>query len=639
MTKKRLILIGFTAEGDAVQLDLDKLMVTRLLIQASSGGGKSWLIRLICERIHQFVPFLLIDPEGEFASLRELIDLVLVGDEGEIPADLTAAALLARKLIELRVSAVLDIYELKLPQRREYVRRFSDALIALPKHLRVPTIVINDEVHKFAPERGSSDKGSVSTQSVIDIYSLGRKRGLCGFGATQRFSKLHNDVIADSLNVFIGLTSLADDQALAGKYLGLKGAKQVELRDMQPGEFHCFGPAICVNGSPVGGVIKFKSDKVTTTHPEPGQRRALVAPKASDAIRQIVDHLSDLPQQAAEEAKDIESLTRKVTELKHQLSESEKGAKTSQDAKQLEEMRRSLEQREADLISRAESLDHASAAMNDVAKSVEEKEQLLAERERIFLEQFGVRTALFTERLDVWKGELEELRIHAELPVMDRFEPAMPLARILPPKPVAAPMPAPVAPVSVTPENNIPVKSELKDIEVPVGIVSGPPAEGLSRLQQRIITGLAEIAQFGEANVHRKNLGFFIDSDLTGGPGSQAVKKLSEMGLVVCEPGKVQLTTEGRKFVPEMQPIRSRSELHDRLRNHLDGLQLRIFNALIEKYPNQVHRKVLGPEIRSDLTGGPGSQAAKRLIVAGIITSPVKGELRASDALFPEGLS
>ncbi|KKL76705.1 hypothetical protein LCGC14_2042260, partial [marine sediment metagenome] len=35
-----------------VKIDLVKLISTRLLIQANSGGGKSWLIRRLLEQSH-----------------------------------------------------------------------------------------------------------------------------------------------------------------------------------------------------------------------------------------------------------------------------------------------------------------------------------------------------------------------------------------------------------------------------------------------------------------------------------------------------------------------------------------------------------------------------------------------------------
>jgi DNA helicase HerA-like ATPase len=44
------MVVGQIVGGGKLKLDLPALVDTRLLIQANSGGGKSWLLRLIAER-------------------------------------------------------------------------------------------------------------------------------------------------------------------------------------------------------------------------------------------------------------------------------------------------------------------------------------------------------------------------------------------------------------------------------------------------------------------------------------------------------------------------------------------------------------------------------------------------------------
>jgi uncharacterized protein len=84
--------IGQIVGGKKLQLDLPTLVDTRLLIQANSGGGKSSLLRLIAER--GGIQTIVLDNEGEFASLREAVDVLLVGTGGELLANPRHAALL-----------------------------------------------------------------------------------------------------------------------------------------------------------------------------------------------------------------------------------------------------------------------------------------------------------------------------------------------------------------------------------------------------------------------------------------------------------------------------------------------------------------------------------------------------------------
>lgn len=99
--------MGQVIDGGRLECGLSALVDTRLLIQANSGGGKSWLLRLIAERAG--IQTIVLDNEGEFASLRDVVDMLLVGACGELPANPRHAVLLARRLIEYKVSAVIDL--------------------------------------------------------------------------------------------------------------------------------------------------------------------------------------------------------------------------------------------------------------------------------------------------------------------------------------------------------------------------------------------------------------------------------------------------------------------------------------------------------------------------------------------------
>src|SRR5882672_2011504 len=125
-------------------LDVDSLLRTRLLVQGNSGRGKSWLLRRIAEELFGKVQVIIIDPEGEFATLREKFPFVLVGKGGETPADPRSAALVARRLLELRASAVCDLYEVKPYVRHAWVKAFIEGLLEVPKETRTPCVVLVD---------------------------------------------------------------------------------------------------------------------------------------------------------------------------------------------------------------------------------------------------------------------------------------------------------------------------------------------------------------------------------------------------------------------------------------------------------------------------------------------------------------
>jgi DNA helicase HerA-like ATPase len=175
MINPAIPLLTLAPGPNAVPLDLKQLVRTRLLIQASSGGGKSRALRYLLEQTHGHLPHLVIDPEGEYASLREQFPYVLVGQDGDLPAEPAHAALLCRRLVELGASTIIDLYDLQPADRRRYAHAFLEALMRLPRELWRPLLVVIDEIHTFAPERGAGE--AASTEAVIALATQGRKRG------------------------------------------------------------------------------------------------------------------------------------------------------------------------------------------------------------------------------------------------------------------------------------------------------------------------------------------------------------------------------------------------------------------------------------------------------------------------------
>lgn len=296
--------------GKDAPLNLERLVETRLLLQANSGGGKSWALRRILEQTHGQIQQIVIDVEDEFHTLREQFDYVLAGSQGgDCPADVKSAALLARRLLELNVSAIVGIFELKAHDRIRFVRIFLDALVNAPRELWHPVLVVLDEAHMFCPQHGEAE----SAGAVIDLMTRGRKRGFCGILATQRISKLHKDAAAEANNKLIGRSALDVDMKRAADELGFTSREDhAGLRTLKPGEFFCFGPALSDT------IVKMKVGDIRTTHPRAGQHAAPPAPPR-EKVRAVLAKLADLPKVAAEEAQTVTALQMKVRELERQL--------------------------------------------------------------------------------------------------------------------------------------------------------------------------------------------------------------------------------------------------------------------------------------------------------------------------------
>ncbi|MGH9388716.1 MAG: helicase HerA domain-containing protein, partial [Vicinamibacteria bacterium] len=229
-----------------VEIDLDVLLRTRGIVQGNSGCGKTFTLKRILEQLFGKVQVIVLDIEGEFASLREEFGFVLVGKGGETPADCRSAAMLAHRLLELRASTICDLYEMKASERHRWVRLFLEAVIDAPKHLWHPVIFVIDEIHTLCPEKGAGE--SEAADAIIGLATRGRKRGYCLIGATQRIGKFRKDAAAELLNIFVGMTFIDIDRKRAAESLGIPKSEERKLFDVikvtEPGNFWALGSAV-----------------------------------------------------------------------------------------------------------------------------------------------------------------------------------------------------------------------------------------------------------------------------------------------------------------------------------------------------------------------------------------------------------
>jgi hypothetical protein len=296
---KEEINIGTGAESSPILIDLQRLLETRALVQAGSGGGKSWLLRRLVEQCWGHVHIIIIDPEGEFVTLAEKFDVVIAGQDGDVPLSVESAAKLAQVVMKNSANIVCDIYDLPPDQRHQWVRNFVNGLVNTPKEHWHKVIVVMDEAHMFAPEKGQGESPALG--AISDLVSRGRKRGMCPILATQRLGKLNKNVAAELQNVVIGLTTIDIDRERAAQAMGIsrthKAGFFVKIRQFDPGEFFVSGPAFGRGEASV-----FKSGPVTTTHARDTTRQCTPTQRVmKGAFAEIVAEVS-----AAALAEDVE---------------------------------------------------------------------------------------------------------------------------------------------------------------------------------------------------------------------------------------------------------------------------------------------------------------------------------------------
>jgi len=585
-------IIGETSERP-VKMDALTLVDTRLLGCCNSGGGKSWMLRALVEQVGSRIPTIVLDPEGEFATLRERLDMVLVGSDGDVDPDPRSAALLCRKLVELRLSAVVDLYDLRLDQRRAFVRTFIEALIDLPRKLWGPTLVVLDEAHKFAPEKGSGQ--AESTDAVISLMSQGRKRGYGGILVTQRLSKLHKDAVGECNNVMIGRCVQDVDIKRSGDLLGMSAQDRGLLRSLRPGEFHGFGPAFTHDG-----IVLFRTRKCDTTHPDARTRHRIKPPAPSKAILDVLPELADLPARAAEERATLEAATAEVERLTRELAKA----------------------RQARPVQAAPAtVDRAQ--VRAVAKTVGDRwREAVRSRDERWRE-------ILRTRDERWRSAVHDVLE----PVVGQIEKGARLKDIDLALPVLDLSPEEIAKMEALIATPPPPTKKLREL---MGGNNGraapsPRAEVSGDLSPSASKILAALAQFDDGLTLRR-LGTITGLAMRGGSFNKTMAMLRENAYVEGGRGEpLRITAAGRAVVGEPEPLPTGPALLDHWRAKLRNRSAEtIFDAFVQHGELSLHE--LGEVTGLATRGGSFNKAMARIRAMGLVQG--RGRMRLDPELM-----
>ncbi len=242
---KPTIDIGTDKLGAPVRIDIEELLATRLLVQGNSGSGKSHLLRRLLEESAGLVQQIVIDPEGDFVTLADAFDHVVI-DAGAY--DAREIVRMAARVREHRASVILALDNLELEAQMRCAAAFLATLFDAPREHWYPALVVVDEAQMFAPAVAgdvSDETRRLSLGAMTNLMCRGRKRGMAGIIATQRLAKLAKNVAAEASNFLMGRTFLDIDMARAADLLGMERRQAEMIRDLERGEFLALGPAIC----------------------------------------------------------------------------------------------------------------------------------------------------------------------------------------------------------------------------------------------------------------------------------------------------------------------------------------------------------------------------------------------------------
>jgi hypothetical protein len=150
------------------------------------GSGKTYACGKMVEEFHDGgAQVVVVDPVGVWYGLRIAangrgrgLDIPVFGGlHGDVPLEPTGGELVARLVVEKRISVVLDVSMFTLGQQHKFVTVFCTWLFQLKKGERGPLHIVFDEAHEFLPQFVQGNEAEM-VGAVRRLSKMGRNFGI-----------------------------------------------------------------------------------------------------------------------------------------------------------------------------------------------------------------------------------------------------------------------------------------------------------------------------------------------------------------------------------------------------------------------------------------------------------------------------
>ncbi len=218
-------------------LSLPVEVVTQAVgVLAKRRAGKSYFARHLVEGLHAAgCQVVVVDPKGDWWGVRASADgagpgppiTILGGERGDLPLEPSAGAVVARLVVEERVSVLLDLSLLRKHEVATFMAVFLEDLYRLKAREanRTPVMLVVDEADAVAPQRPQKGEERM-LGAAEDIVRRGGQRGLGCTLITQRAAVLNKNVLTQ-VGVLVALQTIApQDLKALGEWVDVHGTPE-----------------------------------------------------------------------------------------------------------------------------------------------------------------------------------------------------------------------------------------------------------------------------------------------------------------------------------------------------------------------------------------------------------------------------
>lgn len=174
-------------------------------ILAKRRSGKSYCARRFAEQLHHAKQqIVIVDPKGDWWGIRSSADgkrpglpiVILGGERGDAPLEPQGGEIVAKLVVEERVSVLLDLSPLRKRELATFCTSFLENLYRLKAQeiYRTPMMLIVDEADAIAPQKPQSGEERM-LGAIEDIVRRGGQRGIGCTMISQRSAVLNKNVL------------------------------------------------------------------------------------------------------------------------------------------------------------------------------------------------------------------------------------------------------------------------------------------------------------------------------------------------------------------------------------------------------------------------------------------------------------
>jgi hypothetical protein len=206
-------------------LPLDIVTQTVAVI-AKRRAGKSYTMRRIAEQLFKAgQQIVIVDPKGDQWGIRSAADgkapglavVILGGERGDVPLEVGAGEVVAKLVVEERVSVLLDLSLFRKAEVARFMTDFLENLYRLKAReiYRTPVMLVVDEADAIAPQKPQPGEERM-LGAIEDIVRRGGQRGIGCVLVTQRSAVLNKNVLTQA-QILVALRTIAPQDLKAMK--------------------------------------------------------------------------------------------------------------------------------------------------------------------------------------------------------------------------------------------------------------------------------------------------------------------------------------------------------------------------------------------------------------------------------------